>query len=189
MDAPDLSEILERARKGDSAAVEALYRRFARPVYGMCRNLLGSKEAAEDATQEVFMKMQRGVAGYNGSIPFLNWLFSVTSHHCIDLLRKRSREQGWVTGDELPLERASNPMASPLTEVLVKDKGAHVREAMAQLPVKYRVPLTLQYFGDLKYDEIAERLHLNRNTVATLIFRAKQELRVLLGREKDGAVR
>jgi len=56
-----------------------------------------------------------------------------------------------------------------------------VKKAIAALPQLYRVPLTLRYYSDLSYDEIAEQLGLGRANVATLIFRAKQQLRRALG--------
>ena len=59
----------------------------------------------------------------------------------------------------------------------VKEEKGQVRDAIARLPVNYRVPLVLRYYSELSYDEIAEQLDLQRNYVAALIFRAKQELR------------
>jgi RNA polymerase sigma-70 factor (ECF subfamily) len=177
METPELSAVIEHACSGDSSSLEVLYREFARPVFGLCRHLLGSKEAAEDAVHEVFIKMQRSITTYNGSIPFRNWLFSITSHHCIDVLRKRKWERLWVSEEEMKPEMMPISTASPLAEVIAKDQGTRVREAVARLPEKYRVPLVMQYYSDLSYEEIADQLHLKRNTVATLIFRAKQELR------------
>jgi RNA polymerase sigma-70 factor (ECF subfamily) len=58
-----------------------------------------------------------------------------------------------------------------------KEERAQVRNAVASLPDKYRLPLTLRYYSELSYDEIAEQLELERNHVAALIFRAKQQLR------------
>ena len=58
-----------------------------------------------------------------------------------------------------------------------KEERAQVRDAIARLPENYRLPLSLRYYGELSYDEIAQHLDLQRNYVATLIFRAKQELR------------
>jgi RNA polymerase sigma-70 factor, ECF subfamily len=58
-----------------------------------------------------------------------------------------------------------------------KEARAQVRDAIARLPVKYRVPLMLRYYSELSYDEIAQQLDMERNYVAALLFRAKQELR------------
>jgi RNA polymerase sigma-70 factor (ECF subfamily) len=68
--------------------------------------------------------------------------------------------------------------------MLTAERGSDVREALAQLADKYRVPLVLVYYNEMSYDEIALALGLNRNLVATLIFRAKQQLRQKLQKEK-----
>jgi RNA polymerase sigma-70 factor (ECF subfamily) len=66
---------------------------------------------------------------------------------------------------------------SPLGAVISKEERAKVRDAIARLPENYRVPLVLRYYSELSYEEIAQQLDVERNNVATLIFRAKQELR------------
>jgi len=66
---------------------------------------------------------------------------------------------------------------SPLTAVLDAEERAQVRNTIARLPQNYRVPLVLRYYSELSYDEIAQQLGLERNYVAALIFRAKQEMR------------
>jgi RNA polymerase sigma-70 factor (ECF subfamily) len=75
------------------------------------------------------------------------------------------------------ISQAPSSELSPLGAVLRTEERVQVRDAIARLPVKYRVPLVLRYYSDLSYDEIAQQLSLPRNHVATLIFRAKQELR------------
>jgi RNA polymerase sigma-70 factor, ECF subfamily len=64
--------------------------------------------------------------------------------------------------------------------MLRQEKQEAVRAAIERLPAKFRVPLALRYYGELSYDEIAEHLRMKRSQVATLIFRAKQELRQTL---------
>jgi RNA polymerase sigma-70 factor (ECF subfamily) len=66
---------------------------------------------------------------------------------------------------------------SPLGAVISMEERAKVRDTIARLPENYRVPLVLRYYSELSYDEIAQQLDLDRNYVAALIFRAKQELR------------
>jgi len=74
------------------------------------------------------------------------------------------------------LEAASSE-PSPLGAVISTQERSQVRDTIARLPENYRVPLLLRYYGDLSYDEIAHELGVEKNYVAALIFRAKQELR------------
>ncbi len=179
MEGPDLESVIERARGRDAEALGEIYRRYVRRVFGLCHYMLDSREGAEDATSEVFLKLQRSIESYDGSIPFPRWLLRVAGNQCIDVLRRRQRgrqvivevEQG-NAGTE-----ATSAEPSPLSAVLSAEERLQVRDAIGRLPENYRVPLVLRYYSELSYDEIAQQLGLERNYVATLIFRAKQELR------------
>ncbi len=175
----DLEAVLERARAHDTEALGEIYRRYARRVFGLCRHILASHESAEDAMSEVFLKLQRSIGSYDGSIPFPNWLLRVAGHQCIDTLRRRQRGRLVLVevGDETASIEPVSSEPSPLTAAISTEERRRVREAIARLPEKYRVPLVLRYYGELSYDEIAQQLGLTRNSVAVLIFRAKQELR------------
>ena len=180
MERLDLETVLGLARGGDEQALGELHRRFARRVQGLCRHLLRSAESAEDASSEVFVRMARILASYNGSVPFERWLFSIASHHCIDLLRKQQRERRWLEDEDVETLSIGIAADSPLNELIREERREAVREAIAKLPEKFRVPLALRYYSEFSYDEIAQQLHLTRANVATLVFRAKQELRQVL---------
>lgn len=179
MEALDLESVIERARGHDAEALGEIYRQYARRVFGLCRHMLDSRERAEDATSEVFLKLQRSIMSYDGSIPFPRWLLRVAGNHCIDVLRRqRRRQQLIVEGEnEATLLQAPSAEPSPLGALMSKEERARVRDAIAKLPDSFRLPLVLRYDNELSYDEIARGLGLQRNNVAILIFRAKQELR------------
>lgn len=179
MEGLDVERVLELARSHDPEAHAELYRRYARRVFGLCQYLLGAKETAEDATSEVFLKLQRSVSSYDGSAPFLSWLLRVTSNHCLDTLRRKQRDQRVILPAELDdaALAATSPQPSPLRDAINAEERAAVRQAIAGLPQNYRVPLVLRYYSDLSYDEIAQQLRLSRSHVAVLIFRGKRALR------------
>jgi len=178
MKALDLESVIERARGHDAQALEELYRRYVRRVFGLCRYMLNSQESAEDATSEVFLKLQRLIESYDGSIRFPRWLLRVAGNQCIDALRHGQRgRQVIVEVEDAAVIEAPSSELSPLGAVISTEERAQVRDTIARLPQNYRVPLVLRYYSELSYDEIAQQLGLQRNYVAVLIFRAKQELR------------
>jgi RNA polymerase sigma-70 factor, ECF subfamily len=187
MEKLELERVLELARGHDADALAELHRRYAQRVFGLCRYLLGSAETAEDATSEVFLKLQRSIDGYNGSVPFPSWLLRVASNHCIDALRRKHRERQVIGEAEAGtwLLEVAGTGPSPLSEVISAEQQAAVRQAIARLPENYRVPLVLRYYSDLSYDSIAQRLGLKRDHVAVLLFRAKRELRRVLDGERE----
>src|SRR5579864_9767293 len=91
MEGLGLESVIQRAQGHDAEALAEIYRRYVRRVFGLCRYMLNSRENAEDATSEVFLKLQRSIESYDGSIPFPQWLLRVAGNQCIDVLRRRNR--------------------------------------------------------------------------------------------------
>jgi len=153
-------------------------------VLRLCRYLLNSAEAAEDAAHEVFLRAQSRFSTYDSSLPLSSWLSGIATNYCIDVLRRRGTEKRIF--DSEPSEGLDSPSRTPgqLADLLAAERGNDVRAALAELADKYRVPLVLVYYNEWTYDEIASSLGLTRNLVATLIFRAKQKLRQKLQKEK-----
>ncbi len=143
MEALDLENVIERAQGHDAEALAEIYRRYVRRVFGLCRYMLGSRESAEDATSEVFLKLQRSIESYDGSVPFLKWLLRVAGNQCIDALRSRQRGRQVMAEveDGAGVIAAASPEPSPLGALISTEEGAQVRHAIARLPENYRVPL------------------------------------------------
>ena len=111
----------------------------------------------------------------------------MAGNQCIDALRRRKRGRQVIVeveeGVEVIEPASSEP--SPLGAVLSTEERVQVRDAIARLPENYRMPLVLRYYGELSYDEIAQQLGLQRNYVAALKYRAKQELRLETGPQEQ----
>jgi RNA polymerase sigma-70 factor (ECF subfamily) len=175
-----LHDVLDRARRGEPRAFGELYQRLSRRVLGLCLHLLGSREDAEDATAEVFLRFGAAMTHYDPSVPPHAWLAKVATNHCLDRLRRRAREGRLFDAEADPAGLEPAEPLSPLAEMIAGEERAAVAAALAALPDRYRVPLVLRYYGELSYDDIAERLGLTRQDVATSLFRAKQRLRAAL---------
>jgi RNA polymerase sigma-70 factor (ECF subfamily) len=178
MEGEDLESVIERAQGHDAEALGEIHRRYLRRVFGLCRYMLDSRESAEDATSEVFLKLQRSIGSYDGSIPFPRWLLRVAGNQCIDVLRRRRRgQQVIVEVEDGAAVEATSSEPSPLGALISTEEKAQLQAAIARLAENHRVPLVLRYYSELSYDEIGQQLGLQKNNVAALIFRAKQELR------------
>src|SRR6266568_3698950 len=113
-----LERVIERAQGHDADALGEIYRRYVRRVFGLCRYMLNSREGAEDATSEVFLKLQRSIESYDGSIPFPRWLLRVAGNQCIDALRRRQRgRQVIVEVEDATVIEAPSSGRSPLGAV------------------------------------------------------------------------
>ncbi|MFY9753178.1 MAG: sigma-70 family RNA polymerase sigma factor [Candidatus Acidiferrales bacterium] len=180
MSATELAEVLAQVRAGDRDAWGDLYRQFAPAIFRFCRRALPSREDAEDATTEVFMKVHQKLGTYDSSRPFTAWLYKVASNHCWDMLRRRRIRQDLETGDidTLPLE---HPDPDQLEQLQADFSSKQVRAGLAKLPDRARMALVLRYFAEMSYDEIADTLGVRRAFVGVLLLRARHQLRDTLG--------
>jgi RNA polymerase sigma-70 factor, ECF subfamily len=170
-----LSSVAFNLPGSEADAFGALYREFYPRVLGLCRYLLGSRDDAEDASSEVFLRLPRAMQTYDRNLPFGRWLSTVTGHYCVDLLRLRKIERRhFQPAPERPL--SADSACSPLDTLLASEERATVWAAVALLPERYRAPLVLRYYHNLSYSEISASLGLTQSTVKTRIFRAKKEL-------------
>jgi RNA polymerase sigma-70 factor (ECF subfamily) len=176
VDEREIRVCVERARSGDAAAFGELFRCFEDDVAKLCRRLLGSKEAAGDASSEAFLRARRALDQYQDTQPFRPWLLAIAAHHCVDLIRRRSRESKLFEPEEAGAAIAGST-TSPLEGLLRAEEGHQLRAAIRELPDRYRVPVVLRYYADLDYGSIAGTLEVSRSQVATLLFRARRQLR------------
>jgi RNA polymerase sigma-70 factor (ECF subfamily) len=166
------------------AAFAELYKTHYRQVRGLCRQLLGSPERAEDAAQEAFIRAYRAYDRYDPTQPFLAWIMQIARNHCLDILRRRSTETAlFGREDEEAVAAVAAPDPDSLGAALGAERAAAVNAAVAKLPEKYRVPLALAYFADSSYDEIAAELGITRTHVGVLLCRGKQMLRKSLAED------
>ncbi|MGH9771627.1 MAG: RNA polymerase sigma factor [Candidatus Acidiferrales bacterium] len=180
----ELAGLLSRVRAGDPDAWGEVYRQYAPAIFRFCRRALPTREDAEDATTEIFMKVRQKLGTFDSSRPFTAWLYKVASNHCWDMLRRRRVRQDLETGDveTLPLE---HPDPSQLERLQAEHTSKEVRTGLEQLPDRARVALVLRYYAEMSYDEIAETLGVRRAFVGVLLLRARHQLRVAL--ETGGA--
>src|SRR6266853_1901627 len=188
MNAPGTTEPTEaitRARAGDAEAWGELYREYAPAIFRFCRRALPTRADAEDATMEIFMKLQGKLVQYDATRSFSAWLYKVAANHCWDMLRRRKIRQDKETDDSeaLPLE---HPDPNQLDQLIEKRTSEEVRKALDKLGSRARMALVLRYYSDMSYDEIADSLGVRRAFVGVVLLRARHELRQAL--EGTGAM-
>jgi RNA polymerase sigma-70 factor (ECF subfamily) len=169
--------LIERAVAGDERAFAELVTRYQTAVYNLAYRMLGDAGEAEDAAQEVFLRIYRRLATYDADHRFSTWVLSIASHYCIDLLR---RKRPWL----VPLENISNWMRArsrgPEAAALAQEQQDTVRSLLSRLPEHYRLVLLLRYWHDLGYEEIAEVVDLPVSTIKARLHRARNALAALV---------
>ncbi|HEY2460007.1 MAG TPA: sigma-70 family RNA polymerase sigma factor [Candidatus Acidoferrum sp.] len=169
-----------RARAGDADAWGQLYGEYAPAIFRFCRRALPTREDAEDATMEIFMKLKDKLIQYDESRSFSAWLYKVAANHCWDVLRRRKIRQDKETGDleNVPL---AHPDPDQLQKLIEERSSEEVRSALGKLGGRARMALVMRYYSDMSYDEIADALGVRRAFVGVVLLRARHELRQAMG--------
>jgi RNA polymerase sigma-70 factor (ECF subfamily) len=174
--------LLEAARSGDADAFAALVRRFQSPTYHFILRLVRRPAAAEDLTQDVFIRLWRHLDEIQSASLLPGWVRRVAANTVIDHWRKdEARERRMRFLREHPVARR---VVRPSSRMESREAMDLVQAALDELPVKLRSVLLLRTREDLSYEEVAEMLGLSVHAVRSRLFRARQELLVALGRKK-----
>jgi RNA polymerase sigma-70 factor (ECF subfamily) len=167
--AEDLDQALARAQEGDPAAFATFVRYHQAMVFSLAVHALRSRPAAEDLAQEVFVELYRNLAKLESAAHAAAWLRRVTSHRCIDELR-RPRRRLEVFTDVLP-DRGEMPVApEPFL-------AGRLRRLVGELRPVARMVVVLRYQEELEPSEIADVLEMSINTVKSHLRRSLAALR------------
>lgn len=170
------SDIIRRARQGDSDAFRRLVEAYQTQVYRIASRMCG-EAAADDVTQEAFLAAWRALPAFRGTCLFSTWLYRLATNAAIDWLRREKRHRGADDVTELELPDGA---PSPQEQAEQTETQEAVRRALTQLSPEHRQVLVLRYMQELDYNEIAAALDISEGTVKSRINRAKAHLKEIL---------
>src|SRR4051794_8864457 len=182
--------LVQRAQRGDRDALSALVESQQTYVYSIAMSLMHNPTDAADMTQEAFVRLLRSLGTYRGETKFTTWLYRLVTNICLDGLRRRGRpvesldDTGAGGNDDTPSagERLADNdrWTHPEEDLELRESAKEVRAAMDQLPAAQRLALSLHYFEEMRYEDIADVMNLPLNTVKSHIRRGKERLALLL---------
>lgn len=183
------SRIIKAVCAGNTDAFEALVLEHQARVYRLALHLLGNEADAADAAQDAFLKAYISLKDFRGDSRFSTWLCRLTNNVCLDMLRRRRRQESVPLtredGDGEDAELAlPDPAPLPEEELLRRERQRAVRAALSALPEEHRRILSLRELGGLSYEEIGAELRLEPGTVKSRLSRARKRLYALL--QEDG---
>ena len=177
IDVPDL--LLARARRGEPAAFEQVYRLFERPVFTLALRLTGEREAAQDVLQDTMFKLYDRLGDFRGESPFWGWLRQIAANEALMHLRKRGRLP--LTDDATDTEREDHEVMLPPAAA---DAGLLAR-AMGRLPDATRSVIWLYHAEGYTHDEIAGLMGRTASFSKSQLARGTRKLRDLLKIEQE----
>lgn len=174
-------ELIARLQKRDETAFEELLRQYEKKVYTLCFRMCGNSEDAEEAAQDTFLALWRGIDRFRQESSLSTWIYRLASNACIDLLRRRKKQGSSLSLDdeELFLD-AVDPAPRPREAVEHREAQKLLQEGLSALPEEYRKVLILREIEGLSYTEIAESASLELGTVKSRISRGRVLLRNFL---------
>jgi len=184
-------ELIQQAQVGDPEAQTQLVLSQQHYVYSIAMSILKDPEDAADLTQDVFIRLFRALPQYNGASRFTTWLYRLVVNLGRDELRRRGRQLTVISsGDEQehdPITAVADTdrWSDPEQALDSNELRTQVRQALDHLEEHHRLVLTLYYFEDMKYTDIAEILDIPLNTVKSHIRRGKERLAALLTAEEQ----
>ena len=173
----EIADLVRRALDGDSEAFESIILRYERRVVSLATKLLGRTEDAQDAAQEVFLRVYKYLHRLDLQKPIEPWLMRVTVNVSRDIGRKRQLRLSAFpeseSSDAVPARAGSNPFE----QVAAEQQRQLLWKALNSLPEKERIAVTLRDIEGLSTSEVAEILESSESTVRSQISRARVRLK------------
>ncbi len=154
---------------------------YQHKIYNQAFRMLGNREEAEEATQDIFLKVHAALKDFRGDSKLSSWIYRIAANVCISRMR---RKQLKTSSLDQPLGEEGRSVAevtpdesnNPEEEYSAVEMGTIVREQLRRLKPEWAQALSLHYFGAQSYEEVAEAMEIPRATVATYIRRGKMQL-------------
>ncbi|QRN86656.1 sigma-70 family RNA polymerase sigma factor [Clostridia bacterium] len=190
-------ELIGKFNDGDVDAFEQLIIRYEKKIYSICFYFLKNREDAEDAAQEIILKLYKKLGSFRQEAAFSTWMNYVASNTCRDYLRKRKRNKVLHLDDDIQTEDGQisrelpSEESTPEERIENKELGVLMQDTIAKLKEDHREILLMREYQELSYEEIAKILEISVGTVKSRIYRARKDLKALLnqGEQLQGYIR
>ena len=175
---PDAIEtLIQRCLQGDQIAWDLIVRQYWRKVFNVAYKFVGKHDAAEDLTQDIFLKIFKSLDTFDRRANFQTWLISISRNLCIDHYRSVRKERETIDRDVDANELTpASAEPGPVAALEQRDRVTLLRQAMAELPDALRTAVLMRDIQELSYQEIADKLRLPEGTVKSRINRGRTEL-------------
>lgn len=180
--------IVAELKAGSEAAYTWLIGEFQQPVYGLVYRVVNDPADAADTTQDVFVKVFRGIKNFHGESSLKTWIYRIALHEAANRRRWWFRHKAKETSIEPETESSSgaetaiqlaltDPAGSPFENVAHHEVQQRVEQELRKVPEPYRTTLILRDLEEMSYEEIAEVLQVSLGTVKSRLTRGREALR------------
>jgi len=182
--------LMVRIAEGDEEALRDLIEKHQGAVYGTIAKMLGDPVEAQDLAQQVFVRVYRAAGSYRATAQFKTWIFTIVRNLVFNEHRRRSRatlvplhppeNETGHSGGSAGLDLPDTATKSPGENMLQREMLRKIDEAILALPEQQRLAIVLRRYDEFSYEQIAEILKTSVPATKSLLFRARETLRVAL---------
>jgi RNA polymerase sigma-70 factor, ECF subfamily len=175
------AELLNRCLSNDPEACNELFSRYNRKIFNTAYRILGEESSAEDALQETFLNVYRGISSFRGDSKVSTWISRITINVCLGMLRK-SRNKQYVeleddSAEDLPAD--PTPFIDPLAHASMAELKGLVRTTFARMSGKQEVVVRLHDLEGHTIQEISEIIDCPVGTIKSRLFYGRQEFKAI----------
>lgn len=174
--------LVEKAKQGDPKAYSKLLKKYRKSVFFTLMKMINNEDDAEDLTQEAFAKAFSQLDKFDSKYAFSTWLFRIATNHCIDHIRKRKIQTVSLDipyhneeGEDVAFDVRDSQL-NPDDLMLRKQRKEYIIVAVEKLPTKLKRMVTLRYYRELSYEEVAEEMGMPVGTIKAQLFKAREML-------------
>ena len=175
----DIKVYIDEVLAGNTQAFEKIVHEYQSMVFSICLNVLKQRFLAEEAAQDVFVKVYKKLNSFEQRSSFKTWIYRIAFRTAIDHQRKRKLLTTSIDQDDRPLQLADGSQTSQ-DQMEQQDRKASLEQALKMLDSEDSVLVSLYYYEDKNIKEVAEALSLSESNVKIKLFRARKKLRTLL---------
>ena len=179
-------ELIIKCKNHDNLSLRKLFHNYEKYLYNLCYGYTQNEQDALDMVQESFIKVFKNLSGFDEKLPFHPWIRKITVNTCLNF--KRGKKSNVISlnreiVEDVTLEHTLASEENIETEMLKGEVREIIRKNIKRLPKQYRLIITLKYYENLSYNEIASILDKLLGTVKTELYRAKTLLKNCLQNE------
>ena len=172
-------ELIHRAQHGDAPAFAELVQRHQRRAFSIAFGLVRDEEDASEIVQEAFLRVYRGLDGFNGAASFFTWLYRIVKNLSIDLMRRPAWQR--ELADDLAGEQADALFlarlgGTPEDTLRRRELASAVGEAIEALPSYHRAVIVMREVEGMSYEEMAVAAGVSKGTIMSRLFHARKKL-------------
>ena len=156
--------LIDLIHKGDTRAFEALYDRYSSKIFKQCYLFSLNTEEANDLMHDVWIKIFFNIKSYKKEAPFSTWIYRITTNHCLNQVKKKSKSETSLDNLEIPCSNG-------------KEVRVEAKKILSRLSLEDRVLLIMKYMDELTYEEMSIKLNVGVSAIKMRLSRLIKEIR------------